>query len=165
MLDHGILTKLLDYFLGEDSPLSTRKEYMSSRAICPKYTEVMRTISNLLEHTETMNERINRMCETNLNHEGFSNTAISPCEQLSEINYDVFKCIFTTSFWEKIFSCKSIETSVIKKITARLAKNNEHLSYLAAEAIIRSLVRVNSEEVKTQCVAIFSLLSIDDELI
>lgn len=115
-----MLAKLLDNFLGEDSPLSTRKEYMSSRAICPKYTEVARTIANLLDHTETMNERINRMCESNLNHEVLSNKSIPPCEQLSEISYDVFKCIFTTSFWEKLFSCKSIESSVIKKITARL---------------------------------------------
>lgn len=53
---------------------------------------------------------------------------------------------------------------MIKRITERLTRNNEHLSYLAAEAIIRSLVRVNSDEVKTLCVAISSLLSIEDEL-
>jgi len=74
-----MLSKLLDYFLGEDSPLSTKREYMSSRALSPKYTQVTRAIANLLESTETMNERINRMCNSH-HHEDYStNNAIPAC--------------------------------------------------------------------------------------
>lgn len=38
MMNNGMLARLLDYFLAEDSPLSTKREYMSSRAFSPKYT-------------------------------------------------------------------------------------------------------------------------------
>lgn len=55
LIKEDVAITFLDFFMGDDSPLSTKKEYMSSRSINPCYTHVIKCISKILEKFYTPN--------------------------------------------------------------------------------------------------------------
>lgn len=48
LIQENVCVTFLDYFMGDDSPLSTKKESMCSRSISLRYTHVIKCVANIL---------------------------------------------------------------------------------------------------------------------
>ncbi|EAR94410.2 ubiquitin carboxy-terminal hydrolase (macronuclear) [Tetrahymena thermophila SB210] len=162
LIQADVCLLFLDYFMGDDSPLSKTKEYMSSRSITLRYTHVTKCIANIIDHAYTPIFDFNS--SRNLKRE--ITTKLESKSQNKEDEYtlseEISLFIFNSQFWEKLISNETIEPSVLKQLIQKLAFNQQLITNLVSEAIVRGLYRLGLDEVKIYAQAVYHFLSLQD---